>query len=377
LKKLNTKIYMPLFTTMKPNNHMHEKRVTSLQTCETFAADEVITVTTIQHEVAFQNTSSLSKPLVDYNFVAVNSNTCIGSTSSNTLEFNTMNFTVNHSRTITTMSSSFNALPATLHQGRQQKNPPHIHECEKLRGNDQEKRTANTDMENTSIKSALKRAGELGREGLSVRWATSVPALAPGDCPPATPINEQIRKSLHNSGFQYDVKKEIWVHDQTQTVVKTENYGGEVLNVEANGICSSLVETFLSSTDWKPILFGRNLLDWLDAQVLSSTYLTKEMVSTCCDDDFDGSNGSNDTDSSASYSDTDSSSDSDSCSYSYTESEYNFEQGGYNMMAKEDTTLSADKLPWNLGCQNDDENRQSESSEAGVCEPVLIIWESA
>lgn len=367
---------------MKPNNHMHERRITSLQTCETFAADEVITVTTIQHEVAFHNTSSLNKPLVDYNFLAMNSNTCTGSTSSNTLEFNTMNFTVNHPRTITTMSSSFNALPATLHKGGQQKNPPRIHEREKLRGNDQWKRPANMDMENASIKSALKRAGELGRESLSVRWATSVPALAPGDCPPATPVNEQIRKSLHNSGFQYDMRKEIWVHNQTQTVVKTENYGGEVLNVEANGICSSLVETFLSSTDWKPILFGKNLLDWLDAQALSSTYLTKEMVSTCRDDDFDGSNDNDDTDSSASCSDTDSSndcnySDSDSGSSSYIEPEFNFEQGRYNMMAKEDTTLSTDTLPWNLGCQNNDDDHQSESSEAGVCEPVLIIWESA
>jgi len=367
---------------MKPNNHMHEKRITSLQTCETFAADEVITVTTIQHEVGFANASSLSTSLIDYNFVAVNSSTCIGSTSSNTLEFHTKNFTVNHSRTITTMSSSFNALPATLHKGRQQKNPPPIHESEKLRGNDQEKLSADMDTKNASIKSALRKAGDLNREGLSVHWATSVPTLAPGDCPPATPVNEQIRKSLHNSGFQYDVKKEIWLHDQTQTVVKTEKYGGDVLNVEASGICSSLVETFLGSTDWKPILFGRNLLDWLDAQCLSSTYLTKEMVSICCEDDCDRSSGSDDTDSSASDSDTDSSedcnySDSDSCSYSCTESEFTFEQDGYNVMTKEDTILSADNLPWNIGCQKNDEDRQSESSEAGVCDPVIFIWESA
>jgi len=142
----------------------------------------------------------------------------------------------------------------------------------------------------------------LSRHGLSISWAISVPRIAPGDCP----CNTLIWRSLSNSKFKYDAHKEIWLHWETQTVVKVNKYSGKVLKVKAQGICSSMVETFLSSSDWEPILFGKELLEWVSVQVLSSTYLTKEMVSLYRSQD--GFNGFCDSDSDwsdySSYSDT-------------------------------------------------------------------------
>jgi len=174
----------------------------------------------------------------------------------------------------------------------------------------------------------------------------------------------------------YDPVKEIWLHGDSQTIVKTKNYGGEVLNVEALGICSSLIETFLNSSDWEPILFGKDLLDWVDAQVLSSTYLTKEMVSFyCCNDGYNGSNDSDsDTDTSANgnYSNIDSYSD-----YSYSESEDDFEQDGHILFTKEDSLLFTQELPPKQESQKTNDNCEIESNTAGVVNPVCIIWESA
>lgn len=363
---------MHLFTTMKPiNKQMQEKCITSIQTCETFAANEVLTVTTFNRGVAFNNACPLTSPLTDYHFLSMASSTHIGSTSPNVLGFNSKNFTSNHSQLITTVTESFEA--STLCDVRNQDCQTLIFEGEKLRGNEQEKRCKKTKNNSTNVKSALRKAGDLSRNGLSVRWATSVPPIAPGDSPRKTPTNEQIRKSLHNAKFEYDVKKEIWLHCDTQTVVKTNNYGGEVLTVEASGICSSLVETFLSSSEWEPILFGKDLLEWVDAQVLSSTYLTKEMVSLyCCKVGCNGPCGSDsDTDSSdGSYSDTDSCSD-----YSSSESEDTFQQDDHVPLKKDESLLFTQEFPAKQGSQKTNDNCKSEINTAGVFDPVFIIWE--
>jgi len=63
------------------------------------------------------------------------------------------------------------------------------------------------------------------------------------------------------------------------TAIEVKTHGGELINVEVQGLSAELVDQFITSSDWEPVTFADDLLTWAEVQSLSSVYVSKNLVS--------------------------------------------------------------------------------------------------